>query len=133
MSSAAHSETNKTRAESIPGIERATGRNWDDWVEVFESQGACTLPHPKIAIIARAAVPDTLANPGLVGPSNCNRLRAAHGAPGPRSVVDRHVPRERKPHADGRSRRHHRGLGRSKRRSHRSPGARTRGAPPLTH
>ena len=63
MSSAGQSETNKTRAESIPGIERATGRSWADWVEIFESQGARTLPHPKIAIIARAAVPETLANP----------------------------------------------------------------------
>lgn len=63
MSTAANSETNNTRAESIPGIERATGRSWADWVEIFESQGARTLPHPKIAIIARAAVPETLANP----------------------------------------------------------------------
>ncbi|UOQ61756.1 hypothetical protein MUN76_07320 [Leucobacter rhizosphaerae] len=63
MSDAAQSETNKTRAESIPGIERATGRSWAEWVEIFESQGARTLPHPKIAIVARAAVPETLANP----------------------------------------------------------------------
>lgn len=63
MNSAADSETNKTRAESIPGIERATGREWSEWVEIFESQGARTLSHPKIATIARAAVPETLANP----------------------------------------------------------------------
>ncbi|QIM15805.1 hypothetical protein G7067_04245 [Leucobacter insecticola] len=54
---------NQTRPESVPGIERATGRSWADWVEIFEAQGARELPHSKIAIIARAAVPDTVKNP----------------------------------------------------------------------
>lgn len=63
MTSTAASKSNQTRAESIPGIERATGRSWADWVEIFESQGARTLPHSKIAIIARAAVPETVKNP----------------------------------------------------------------------
>lgn len=54
---------NQTRAESISGIERASGRAWDAWVELFEAQNAAKLSHPEIAKIARQAMPDTLANP----------------------------------------------------------------------
>ncbi|WP_336660456.1 hypothetical protein [Leucobacter sp. USHLN153] len=54
---------NRTRAENVPAIERATGREWEAWVALFEAQGAATLPHAEIAKIARAAVPDDLYNP----------------------------------------------------------------------
>jgi hypothetical protein len=57
------SAANQTRAESIPGIERATGRAWAEWVRLFEAQDAKAKPHSEIAIIARAAVPETLHNP----------------------------------------------------------------------
>ncbi|WP_053387896.1 hypothetical protein [Leucobacter japonicus] len=54
---------NRTRAENVPAIERATGRDWGAWVALFEAQGAATLPHGEIAKIARAAVTDDLKNP----------------------------------------------------------------------
>ena len=54
---------NRTRAESIPAIERATGREWSAWVALFEAQGARSLGHGEIARIARAAMPDDLQNP----------------------------------------------------------------------
>ncbi|WP_244303233.1 hypothetical protein [Leucobacter coleopterorum] len=63
MSKATDSPANQTRAESIPGIERATGRDWADWVRIFEAADAKSKPHSEIAIIARAEVPETLYNP----------------------------------------------------------------------
>lgn len=57
------SGTNRTRAENIPAIERASGREWSAWVSLFEAQGAPTLTHPEIAKIARAALTDDLRNP----------------------------------------------------------------------
>lgn len=62
-SGASATGSNRTRAESIPGIERATGREWSAWVTLFEAQGAPTLQHPAIAKIARAALTDELRNP----------------------------------------------------------------------
>lgn len=54
---------NRTRGESIAGIERATERDWNAWVELFEAAGSRELPHSEIAKIARAAMPETLKNP----------------------------------------------------------------------
>lgn len=54
---------NQTRAESIPAIERATGRSWSEWTAYFESHAARTLTHAEIARLARAAMPETLVNP----------------------------------------------------------------------
>lgn len=54
---------NQTRAESVSAIERASGRSWSSWVELFEARRAAQLPHAEIARIARAAMPDSLANP----------------------------------------------------------------------
>lgn len=54
---------NQTKATSIPGIERATERSWQDWLALFKAHDAAKLPHPEIAKIARAAVPETLYNP----------------------------------------------------------------------
>jgi hypothetical protein len=54
---------NRTRAESIPAIERATGRDWSGWIDLFEAQRAGSLAHGEIARIARAAMPDELQNP----------------------------------------------------------------------
>ncbi len=51
---------NQTRSTSIPGIERATGRLWSEWVDYFEAAGARSLAHPEIARLARAAVSDDL-------------------------------------------------------------------------
>lgn len=59
----ANQAKNQTRGESIPGIERATNRSWEDWLSYFESHDAAKLPHPEIAKLARAAVPDTVKNP----------------------------------------------------------------------
>lgn len=63
MSKRGETAANQTRAESIPGIERATGRNWTEWVRIFEAKDAKSKPHNEIAIIARAEVPETLYNP----------------------------------------------------------------------
>ncbi|MHA3683388.1 hypothetical protein ACXR2T_13050 [Leucobacter sp. HY1910] len=49
-----------TRATSVPSIERATGRTWASWLELFAAQGAEKLGHAAIAKIARAALPDDL-------------------------------------------------------------------------
>ena len=54
---------NRTRGESIAGIERATGRSWDEWMALFDGERSRELPHPEIARIARAAMPDALKNP----------------------------------------------------------------------
>lgn len=54
---------NQTRAGSIPGIERATGREWAEWVRFFEDQEAAKLNHAEIARLARLAVPADLKNP----------------------------------------------------------------------
>lgn len=59
----ANSPGNQTKAENVPAIERASKRSWADWLVLFESAGAAKLPHPEIARIARAAMPDTLKNP----------------------------------------------------------------------
>ena len=55
--------SNRTRAENVPAIERATGREWSAWVALFEAQGAPTLEHRAIVKIARAALADDLRNP----------------------------------------------------------------------
>lgn len=48
---------NRTRATSIPGIERASGMSWDAWLAIFDGAGARSLGHAEIARIARAALP----------------------------------------------------------------------------
>lgn len=57
--------TTGTRATSVPAIERATGRDWASWLELFaehgaDKHGAAKLGHAKIAKIARAALPDDM-------------------------------------------------------------------------
>lgn len=52
-----------TRATSIPAIERASGRDWESWLALFEARGAKTLGHAGIARIAREELPETLPNP----------------------------------------------------------------------
>ncbi len=54
---------NRTRSGSIPAIERATGRDWSDWVRIFETEDAKSKDHAAIARIARASMPDDLQNP----------------------------------------------------------------------
>lgn len=54
---------NRTRGENIPAIERATGREWADWLRFFEQHGANGLPHPEIARLARGDMPAELKNP----------------------------------------------------------------------
>lgn len=50
---------NQTKATSIPAIERAFGRSWAEWLEIFAQAGAAKLPHPEIARIALEALPET--------------------------------------------------------------------------
>ncbi|MBP1326924.1 hypothetical protein JOF28_002156 [Leucobacter exalbidus] len=52
-----------TRAESIPAIERMSGRDWASWLELFAAAEALTAGHTQIARIARAALPDSVQNP----------------------------------------------------------------------
>lgn len=52
-----------TRAESIPAIERASGRDWTSWLELFATQGAKDQGHAQIALIALAGLPASLQNP----------------------------------------------------------------------
>ena len=54
---------NRTRAESIQGIERATGRSWDEIVAEFDAAGAREMRHPEIAKLARRGMPEALKNP----------------------------------------------------------------------
>lgn len=55
--------SNQTRAESVSAIERATARQWSEWLEYFEQHRAQTLSHAEIAQLARRAMPTELANP----------------------------------------------------------------------
>lgn len=52
-----------TRANSIPALERATGRGWDEWLAHFAAHDAASQPHAEIARIARGFMPDDLQNP----------------------------------------------------------------------
>src|SRR5690606_6214607 len=54
---------NGTRAGNIPALERATGRSWEQWLEIFTAQNAKEQDHATIARIARAEMPDDLHNP----------------------------------------------------------------------
>lgn len=51
---------NETRGTSIAGIERATGREWASWVATFEANNARELPHPAIAKLALAELPEDM-------------------------------------------------------------------------
>ena len=55
---------NKTRAGNVPALERASGRSWQEWLDLFEAAGAAKLSHPEIARVALAALPAALENPG---------------------------------------------------------------------
>lgn len=55
--------SNRTRATSIPALERATGLPWDELVRRFEEHGAASLAHAEIARLARGWMPDELQNP----------------------------------------------------------------------
>lgn len=54
---------NRTRAENVPAIERASGRGWGEWVELFDARRAGALGHGEIVRIARSAMPAELQNP----------------------------------------------------------------------
>lgn len=54
---------NRTRATSIPALERASRREWQAWLALFEAASARTLSHADIARVARDAMPDDLQNP----------------------------------------------------------------------
>ncbi len=54
---------NRTRAGSIPALERATGLAWDELRRRFESHGAASLGHPEIARLALGWMPEDLQNP----------------------------------------------------------------------
>lgn len=54
---------NQTRAGSTAGIERASGRAWTDWMELFETRGARHLAHLDIARLARSEMPEGVTNP----------------------------------------------------------------------
>lgn len=54
---------NRTRSESIPAIERATTRSWEDWLAFFAQHGAAKLTHTEIARHARTYIPDSTQNP----------------------------------------------------------------------
>lgn len=49
-----------TRATSVPSIERATGRDWASWLELFAAHGAEKLGHAEIAKVSRAALPNDM-------------------------------------------------------------------------
>ncbi|GAA1584771.1 hypothetical protein GCM10009692_25650 [Leucobacter aridicollis] len=53
---------NNTRGERVPAIERATGRQWADWVSVFDAHGARSLGHTEIAKLALATMPPNVEN-----------------------------------------------------------------------
>lgn len=53
---------NKTKAGNIPALERASGRSWTSWLEVFEAAGAAKLGHAEIAKAALEAMPAELQN-----------------------------------------------------------------------
>lgn len=59
----ASAQGNQTKAGNISALERATGRSWADWLDLFDSAGAAKLPHADIARVAREAMPDSLENP----------------------------------------------------------------------
>lgn len=60
---AREARANRTRATSVPAIERATGRDWAGWLDIFAAHDALHLPHAQIARVARDSVPATLQNP----------------------------------------------------------------------
>lgn len=62
MSAMAANESG-TRANSVPALERATGRGWEEWLAHFAAHDAASLPHPEIARIARGFMPAELQNP----------------------------------------------------------------------
>jgi len=57
-------DTPPAAGDRVPAIERATGRTWADWLRIFEAAGAAELPHPEIARVALAEMPESLENPG---------------------------------------------------------------------
>lgn len=61
--SGARSAGNATRAENIPAIERASGRDWSEWIRIFEDADARTLGHAAIARLAAEHMPESLENP----------------------------------------------------------------------
>lgn len=60
----AQTSGNRTRPNSIPALERASGRSWDDWLAVFEAAGGTSASHGELAAAAIAAMPSDLENPG---------------------------------------------------------------------
>ena len=53
-----------SKGSNLPAIERATGINWDSWVEYLGGQGATDLPHFSIAQIAEQRMGQTVENSG---------------------------------------------------------------------
>lgn len=48
------------KPSNTAGIAAATGRTWDDWVEVLEAAGAREMPHSAIAVLALKHMPESL-------------------------------------------------------------------------
>lgn len=59
----ADSAGNRTRAGNIPALERASERDWESWVRIFDAHGARGLSHGEIAKLALTAMPESLDNP----------------------------------------------------------------------
>lgn len=55
--------TNQIRAVNIPAIERATGRTWEAWIELFDARDGRDAARPKNVTIARDSLPDDLESP----------------------------------------------------------------------
>lgn len=54
---------NQTRGGNISALERASGRDWQNWLDVFAAAGAQRLDHAAIARVALAQMPSDLQNP----------------------------------------------------------------------
>jgi len=57
------SQHNRTKASNPEAVARASGRAWSEWLELFEAEGAGSLPHSEIARIARESMPPGTRNP----------------------------------------------------------------------
>lgn len=49
-----------TKASNIPAIEKATGKNWDEWLTFFESIGASDIAHKELVPHIHGQVADVL-------------------------------------------------------------------------
>lgn len=52
------------KAHSTAGIEKTSGRSWEDWVALLDEAGAEKLKHSEIATLSYANMPDHVSNRG---------------------------------------------------------------------